>query len=471
MTQFFQPKYHKTTPAGEMNFIGTVQDFFAQYTQQCTEETKNTYISDYNNRIFPLINPALSIESYTQSTVNELMNAIQQTYGYQDSTMKSRTIHLLLDPIDAYYDKVGPYRNPLYGSSLRFENGDKEDPKSRLLRIKKSFSIAEELAVANALLCDPQTENGALVGLAVMFLSGSRNAETCGYNFKDLVEMREHPGSYFLRMYKTTVKERNDLKVGGKTSNASRNIPIPAVLSDFLLRRKAYIESRVSFPFQAENGETFTCVEDLPIACRANKFWDRSDISDLSAAGRKLLRENIKMSQADMGGINYLIEQEVGTEEDLGEREPTTYLFRRNMATHLYTLGFQLTQIQYYMGHMLEATPLERRDFVDEALLYEMWCLLQAHPLNRRQTDKVVLTGSRATMENRYHVSISVPFSAAGDSYRMRIDGREWNDPVTLHLDGTASCNVVLHIDQYDKRPGTEINVTKAIHASYDSKR
>ena len=123
------------------------------------------------------------------------------------------------------------------------------------------------------------------------------------------------------------------------------------------------------------------------------------------------------------------------------------------------------------MGHMLEATPLERRDFVDEALLYEMWCLLQAHPLNRRQTDKVVLTGSRATMENRYHVSISVPFSAADDSYRMRIDGREWNDPVTLHLDGTASCNVVLHIDQYDKRPGTEINVTKAIHASYDSKR
>lgn len=468
MIRAFQPMYSKTTPANELNFIGAAIKYFGTNTKNCTDETKDAYVKYYNDYIFPLIDQTLPIKEYRLSTIKKLMAEIQDRSGHRDNTIQSRA-HLLLDPIDAYYSEVGVYRNPLYGTSLRFGGtGKGAEERARLLKIKKSFSVEEELALAKVLLSDPETDDGALIGLAVMFLSGSRNGEACGYDFRDLLEMREHPGCYYLRMYRTTVGAGNELKAGGKTRNAPRNIPIPKVLSDFLIKRKDYISTKITFPYRDANGCEYASVDDLPIACKGNAFWDRCDVPDLSAAGRKLLREDIKMALADFSDINYLIEQEMGTEEDLGEREPTTYLFRRNMATHLYTLGFNMTQIQYYMGHMLEATTLSRADFVDEALLYDIYCLLQAHPLNQTKEEAFTADAGRVAVENQFHLCCSIDMGSPGETYRLRVCGREWNDPITIQLDSnTGSCRAELRVEPQDKRPGAEVNVTKAIHASY----
>ncbi len=470
MTQTFQPKYNPVTPTKEMNYVGAVEVFFDEFTSECSAETKDTYISYYNNRIFPLIKESLAIEEYTPSMIEELIDLIQQTYGHEDSTIKSRTVHLLLAPINSYYRTVGKYKNPFLDSALQFEKDcGGEDIQSRLLKIKKSFSVNEEIAVAQTLLSDPKTEDGVLVGLAVMFLSGSRNGEACGYDFKDLIEMNDHPGSFCLRMFKTTVKDSNELKAGGKTPNAPRIIPVPTALSDFLLERKLHIESQVVFPYKSGSGQMFETVEDFPIACRRNEYWNRCDVKDLSEAGKNLLREVVKLSSSDLGGINYLIEHEIGTQEDLGEREPTTYLFRRNMATHLYTLGFDQAQIQYYMGHMLEATSLERTDFVDETLLYHMWVLLQRHPINPPKNETIALKGDeKITLRNQNSASISLEAPDHSQRYRIGIKGREWNDPISLHFDGDVGYNAEVHISPCDDQLSTEINVTGAIREAFE---
>lgn len=55
---------------------------------------------------------------------------------------------------------------------------------------------------------------------------------------------------------------------------------------------------------------------------------------------------------------------------DIEEADVTTYLFRRNMATHLFNLDFTNAERQYFMGHKIEDPLIIRRDFNDEDTLY-----------------------------------------------------------------------------------------------------
>lgn len=470
MAEAFQAVYATKTPKGDLNLIGAAQQFFETNTSECNEDTKAAYIRDYNVHIFSRVDASLAVDEYDDTALYDLVDRIQTASRLSDTTVMTRMAHLVLDPIDAYFADIGrPEDNPTYGSSLRFELGDNgEDINTRLLRIRRSLTVAEELRVASQLLSNPCTDDGLLVGLAVMFLSASRNSEACGYNFGDLIELPHYPGEYVLRMYKSTVSSGNRLKAGGKTRNAPRLIVLPEVLSTFLLRRKAFVMSKVSFPFVGRDGTVIKTIEDMPIVCRSNQYGVRADNRDLSTAGRRLLRQCVGVSADDISGINYLIRRDAGTDEDLGERDATTYLLRRNMATHLYTLGLDMTQIQYYMGHNLEETSLTRADYADEDYLHEIARHLRHHPLNTyAPLPHEVLTEGGA-IANDNDVDILLP----GDGVtRVRIVGREWNDPVAVTLAAPNTC-CIKALDSPDMTPlRREVNVTRAIHQVYSDRR
>lgn len=470
MAEAFQAVYATKTPKGDLNLIGAAQQFFETNTSECNEDTKAAYIRDYNVHIFSRVDASLAVDEYDDTALYDLVDRIQTASRLSDTTVITRMAHLVLDPIDAYFADIGrPEDNPTYGSSLRFEfGGNGEDINTRLLRIRRSLTVAEELRVASQLLSNPCTDDGLLVGLAVMFLSASRNSEACGYNFGDLIELPHYPGEYVLRMYKSTVSSGNRLKAGGKTRNAPRLIVLPEVLSTFLLRRKAFVMSKVSFPFVGRDGTVIKTIEDMPIVCRSNQYGVRADNRDLSTAGRRLLRQCVGVSADDISGINYLIRRDAGTDEDLGERDATTYLLRRNMATHLYTLGLDMTQIQYYMGHNLEETSLTRADYADEDYLHEIARHLRHHPLNTyAPLPHEVLTEGGA-IANDNDVDILLP----GDGVtRVRIVGREWNDPVAVTLAAPNTC-CIKALDSPDMTPlRREVNVTRAIHQVYSDRR
>ena len=470
MAEAFQAVYATKTPKGDLNLIGAAQQFFETNTSECNEDTKAAYIRDYNVHIFSRVDASLAVDEYDDTALYDLVDRIQTASRLSDTTVMTRMAHLVLDPIDAYFADIGrPEDNPTYGSSLRFELGDNgEDINTRLLRIRRSLTVAEELRVASQLLSNPRTDDGLLVGLAVMFLSASRNSEACGYNFCDLTELPHYPGEYVLRMYKSTVSSSNRLKAGGKTRNAPRLIVLPEVLSTFLLRRKAFVISQVSFPLTLQDGAVIDTIEDMPIVCRANQYGVRADNRDLSTAGRRLLRQCVGVSANDISGINYLIWRDAGTDEDLGERDATTYLLRRNMATHLYTLGLDMTQIQYYMGHNLEETSLTRADYADEDYLHEIARHLRHHPLNTyAPLQRDILTEGGA-IANDNDVDILLP----GDGVtRVRIVGREWNDPVAVKMTAQKACRIQAR-DSPDLTPlRREVNVTRAIHQVYSDQR
>lgn len=58
---------------------------------------------------------------------------------------------------------------------------------------------------------------------------------------------------------------------------------------------------------------------------------------------------------------------------DIEEADATTYLFRRNFATHLYIYGLDKIERKYYLSHSLEDSFTIRKDFNDEDLLYTMY--------------------------------------------------------------------------------------------------
>lgn len=470
MAEAFQAVYATKTPKGDLNLIGAAQQFFETNTSECNEDTKAAYIRDYNVHIFSRVDASLAVDEYDDTALYDLVDRIQTASRLSDTTVITRMAHLVLDPIDAYFAYIGrPEDNPTYGSSLRFElGGNGEDINTRLLRIRRSLTVAEELRVASQLLSNPCTDDGLLVGLAVMFLSASRNSEACGYNFGDLMELHHYPGEYMLRMYKSTVSSSNRLKAGGKTRNAPRLIVLPEVLSTFLLRRKAFVISQVSFPLTLQDGAVIETIEDMPIVCRANQYGVRADNRDLSTAGRRLLRQCVGVSADDISGINYIIRRDAGTDDDLGERDATTYLLRRNMATHLYTLGLDMTQIQYYMGHNLEETSLTRADYADEDYLHEIARHLRHHPLNTYAPLRQDALPEGGAIANDNDVDILLP----GDGVtRVRIVGREWNDPVAVTLAAPNTC-CIKALDSPDMTPlRREVNVTRAIHQVYSDQR
>lgn len=467
--EVLSPVFEGRTPFGEMNFIGAVRTYFDLTTEGCNEETKDTYIKNYNERIFPVISPAVAIKDYTEETIADIRQRIKDQNNFDEGTLRSRYDHLLTDPCEAFFEASGLDYNPIWGSRFKLRENDDEPREEKVMRTKKSLSPTEELKTKKALLSDPETDDGAMVGLATMFLSALRNSEACGLNFGDLVEFEYHKGRYYLRVYETTSANSNLLKLGGKTYNSPRLVPIPKALSDFLLRRKKFIESVVTFPVTDKAGNVHETVDTLPIVCRKNSFTVRCDTKDLSVAGKNLLRYKLRIGEERVCALNVAINEDW---EEFGEKDVTTYLFRRNMATHLHALHFTPLQIQYYMGHRLENADLKRSDFTDQELLYEMSVLLHAHPLNEdiELCETLDETTARCEWKDAPEVKLNVAPQREEKHYYLKISNREIGDPLKLHISGEG-CNISIHTSAEVQALSSEVNITKQIRATYGKEK
>lgn len=415
ITESFDLSFRTLTPDNKLNFIGAVVRYFDVFTNEFNDETKNTYIRDYNNRIFPMINPGKPIDEYDEKYILGLLEAIKKANSYTDMTIVSRYHHLLIDPCEEYYKDLSHSSadDPLWGAAFKFrKSSTDEDIDSALLRIPKSLTLQQEYAAANILL-NPTAEDGALIGLATMLCCAVRNNEAAGLNFGDMSKMINHPEYYTLRIIRTSVRDSNKRKAGGKTRNAARRLVLFKRFVDFILARKEYLLTLISFPYTDENMTTFNSIDELPIACRGNNYTTPCSASDLTRAGRAFLRDKLKMREQQISGISYIVQN---SEYDASEKDPTTYLLRRNFATHLYTLGFPTEWCQYYMGHLIENDILKRSDFNDEGFLYQMALLLEKHPLNQ-------------TLNSDDEINIDV---TGPSQYYISVENKELDDPISV---------------------------------------
>lgn len=459
----FDPRFAMYTPDAKMNFIGAARKYFDEINKENLDKTNNIYIEYYNNNIFPYINLAKDIESYDLEYVEDLILLIQKKNEYSDSTVRSIIRHLMYDPCKYYFDEHYPGNNifSVNPSDFKAEEGFEDDEDGAELRIVRSLTISEEKKAFKSLMVDPKNVTGEYLGLLIMFFTASRNNEACGFNYGDLIEMIDHKGCYYLQITKTTTIKSNDLKAGGKTYNAPRRLPLVSVLADYLLKRIDCLETIINFPYES-NGVVYKSVYELPIACRGMNFGERANSDNLTVVGRDFLRNEIGMSKSRVAGLQRCILNDRDTEFDLGEKDVTTYLLRRNMATHLYTLGFSILESQYYMGHKMEGTALRRSDFGDEEFLFALWNKIQNHPLNKLAQNKPIDLKNGIVL-NEYHSQLNL----SKGNYLIKIVGREQSDSVKIDVLNSTDAAIEIIDGVIFKNPEEEINILKLIKNEY----
>ena len=460
--------FPEVTCNGDMNFIGAAITFFEENNARAKKDsTEEGHINYYNDVIFPIIDVDLPIADYTDQIFEDLFTRIQIENNYSESTMTGSIHHLLHDPYKSYIEWSAPEwireAHKMFGKNNVIPAGE------QLLKIPKSLTVKRVLLLADYLLGHPEKRSGEEMGLSVMFLSAVRNSESCGFNFGDMIEYKDYPGYYYLRLFETTEGSSNRLKGSGKTTNAPRLLPIPLVLSDFIKEREAFVATQLSFPCVDRKGKSYESIKDVPIACRGTNYLERCGANDLTEAGRRILRGRLRYSEKELSSLEETIAIFFADEKNPDERDPTTYLFRRNAATILYLLGFSLLQIYYYMGHELRDELFDRSDFVDEEYLYEMSLLLDNHPLNPKKARETITLDGETSVVRKNVTSLELVLPA-GKTYNISIRNRETGDSVKTTIQGGDGTATIMATDAFDP-PGAEVNVTNAIRRLYEQAR
>lgn len=460
----FDPKYPKFTPYQKLNFVGAVQRYFEFINQDNKESTNDTYIDFYNNNIFPYVNYGKPAESFDIDYVDDLIKKIQEKNEYRDSTIYSTIRHLMYDPCKCFFNEFYPENNPFEINPADFRRGGdgSESQESAILSIVKSLTVEEEKKAFQILLADPGTDKGEYLGLAVMFFTACRNNEACGLNYGDILEMINYPNCFYIQITKSVEYRTNTLKSGGKTQNAFRRLPLVSIFKEYLDERIDFLTSKIQFPLE-ENGNVYQTVYDFPIVCRGNKYGTRCNSDDLTIAGRRFLRDEVGIKKSRIAGIMVSISEDKDTEYDLGEKDVTTYLLRRNMATHLYTLGLTVLESQYFMGHKMEGTALKRSDFGDETFLYEIWKKVQKHPLNQEQNHSYTCD-KNLILKNQSNIKLSIDSKGTGD-YFIQIDAKEMEDPIKVDFIGNFIETDVL--EKQEEIKNEEVNIISLINKAY----
>lgn len=459
--------YSPKTSLGEYNLIWCIIEYFDKLYGTYADETQTIYAQRYRDSIAPCINENKPAKSYNADDIEGLLFDIQENKDYEKISMSSDFSHLIYRPIKMFLDKNGSddEKNKFWGTSLDYSPKENEDIQSSTLLIKKSLDRVKEIE-ADKFLNRYDTDEGRDLGLAVMFYSGTRNAEACGLNFGDIREFVDHPDSHYLVVFETTEIKSNRRKLGGKTANAARNLPIVSRLADLLLKRKEFIEKKISskLPYTNKAGITFKTIDDLPIACRGNDYFEGCSADDLTSYGRGFLKDTLKLNSKDVSKLSYLIDKvDKDTEYDLGEKDPTTYLLRRNFATHLYTLGLSIDDCQYYMGHSIDSG-ISRSDRNDLDYLYSLWLKLDKYPFNEKLEINIIdATKGYDNMESSSELIIA--HKKKKRRYSISISNFETNDVIKLYINNT---NGIIAEEKFlNKKNRQTVDITSIINKTY----
>jgi len=466
MPIFNDNSYNEYATNGQLNFIGICNKYFdiiARKTKQ-NEETQESYKSNFKNLIFPRINVGKAAIDYDEDDLMDLVD--RSSKGYEASTRNRNELLITRSFNEFVNDPSVPGTEKFWGTYCKYYSNNQGTVDENVLKkIRKSFRIEEEKLIYNILLTHPETLNGELVGLAIMFLTAIRNNESAGLNFGDIKTLKEHSEVHYIQVYETTEINTNKLKPGGKTRNAIRKLPLIDCLYIFLMERKSFIINElINSGITKEEAERK--VLNMPIACRGKHYETRCSSIDLSNAGREFLRVDLKFDEDEYSGLSYCRLKCIGTNGIL-ESDTTTYLLRRNMATHLYALGFSTLQSQYYMGHNMENTPLKRSDFNDEEFLYDIYKLLQNHPLNRINNPVTKLDNKSKLIENNIS-NININLNSNGHCiYQLNIQNNEIQNDIRIKFNGDIN-NITINKAISPKGFEQEINITSEVKKVYN---
>lgn len=445
-----------------LTFCGALEQIYDYISYNWNETTKKKRDNEINNIILPNIenHNEKTIDEYTAEDLLLVIEKIKKN-GYQRSGVfykysknSIENFERLIYDVVFYASEFGQCDNVLWGSKFVLEF---EDEKPEIIhRIKKSFTVEQEINFFNSIMLDPYCE-GSEVALLLMWGLGLRNSEACGLNYGDIKLLDGYEDCYTAWIYKTTKIGSNELQTGGKTYNTGRIIPIPKGIIRFLRARELMLIDLLK-----ERSENID-INDIPICNVGEMNLENEKITERISS--KVVTNKAKIYFEKIGitsnQIAYL-DEEISQGDialELREKEPTAYLLRRNFATQMQILGLSISEIQYIIGHNVEDAYESRNNFVDNERLYHIYL-----KLNKR-----ALIGEKEMSKKQ-----NILYEKDRPFIKINIDLNEVDDEVKVTVIPSVN-NVEIPLSWFktekNKTPDREINILKDYYEIYDSKK
>ena len=261
--------------------------------------------------------------------------------------------------------------------------------------------------------------NGMAMGLAMMRYGGFRPAEVRALTWGDLVEIRNHPGTYYL-VVKDSVDESGNKKNRVKRKDSARPVPVHMELALLLQRRKAFI------------GKPDTDIREYPICCSGNHFDTMCKEVEFSLYG-SLIFDRIELQSDDL--MMYELYAAAEGLEDGGDdaiyryENLCLYVLRKAYCSDLQSKT-QLTQdqIAYNMGHAMRRDGRDVRRPLNEEAIWENACRQNSFVISldlHRQAQRQWLRGNDSVqISNRSIVELCLDKKLLRQGGTVTIDVR-----------------------------------------------
>ena len=466
---------------GEPTLLGIYEQYINDLRKHWKKETAEAYDRNFRNILAPKFNDKPYAE-YNKKEILEILKEIKiegyrQNYKiktYSDSTIDTfrANIHSI-DKIAA--DKCIRDIPALWGTSLALsgyhiwneENplpfNDEEITKNNIKEntvLKKSLKIPEERRVFNLVMRNPK-QTGKLMGIALMYSCGLRNAEACGVNFEDIIPIDGYENSFVLRINKTTDNSRKTT-IYMKTNNAYRYIPLAEATVKLLNDRKEYVKVKLNLSDKEVN--------KLPVACFDNDFEKRCTNDDLTEAGRFVLYKAGVKSKT----LAYIELNNSQSDMVIYEKEPTAYLLRRNFGTIMYKIDLDQYEREYVMGHAINSATMTRNRFNNRDILYMIKQKMDNRPFftseyNVNETKE--LSSETITLKKQYLQKISVHNEEIKHLVDITAKAYMPNDNIKVSVKTNSKKPIEVDVRStvvpFDNCNNTSLSIIKLIHKRY----
>lgn len=404
-----------------------------------SDDTYEEYIRYYTEYLIPSLSKrfgkAKAAEDYEDEELKSFFEEFKAQKDLSDATI-GKYVHLFWTVYKTGSENQGFTDRLQWEVDGTIENSSTENDDIRMMKsIKRSFSIEDETKIARWFKdnIDPDKSYGEVYGILFMFCLALRNNEAAALTFSCFHKTQD-TGLCYVDIYQSTVKSTNETKTGGKTANMFRRIPVFPFLFDIVERRRKTVVSHLVESQGMSACEAENTVARYIVACRKRNFAVGSNRDDLTRKGRDLLWSLKASDSYNDAAIRRSFRLKLEEEADIEEKDPTAYVFRRNGATHLYSLGMTASQIQYYMGHEVE-NPQERRSFyANMDRLRELWRLMMRHPFNLLFSGSIGQIGTIELPTNSTKVNIRIAAKEPNDEISFRMDG-DFKDYTCLESD------------------------------------
>ena len=418
-----------------------------------------------------------ALEDYSDDDYDTIINKIKENRDYRPGTLQSfrrnfwRVYQAAVDNIDGFNQKI--FWN-LKDSSIADNEKDLSginDKQAKLLLIPRSIIPSEEIEIIREFMSmDWETEDGRKIGIAMQFFTGTRNNEVCGLNYGDIRgDMYTNRSWHSVLITRSSKLKSSETKLGGKTRNAIRVIPLFEFVFGKLMKRKTHIKELID-SHQISLPEGANSIDDLPIANNvvkgnpivSNDFTSRLSSADLSIYGRSFFDSRVEAARSGiMSEILMIMNNNNVYAEELN---PTTYLLRRNFATRMHNLSLSISDQLYILGHAIEDEKESRNNLSNRDSLERMYRAFLKHPY---YTVVDNLAPGTITSEDKTIVNIR---SRIASNNAVKITLEEPYEHIDIGFSKPVHNCRAVYSSQINHSVSEKVDITHPVNATYSLK-